>query len=213
MSYELSELDRQVSNVLMAGSVAAVQMSPPRVRVESDGWVSDWVPWFAVAAGAARHWRPPSPGEQAVLLNPSGDPAQGFALVGYYTSAFDGDGRPNVIGWQMPDGAVAEYDHAAGAWRVAGSKVVSVENAEVIHIRSGGAVTVTAPSIKLDAPEVEVTGNLKIGGALQQGAGGGGNASFGGSVTAAGDVRAGDVSLQSHVHMEQGDGAPTGPAQ
>ncbi|QND83772.1 Phage baseplate assembly protein V [Chromobacterium vaccinii] len=207
MSYELSELDRQMSNLIMPGSVCAVQLKPARVRVEADGWASDWVPWLALAAGKARHWRPPNVGEQAVLLNPSGDPAQGFALVGFYTDGFPGDGRPDVVGWLMPDGAVLEYDHAAGSLLVNGTKTVTLKNADTVDIQSGGAVTVKAPSIKLDTPEAEVTGNLKIGGGLSQGGGaGGGNASFAGSVKAAGDVVAGSISLQGHSHMEQGDG-------
>lgn len=87
---------------------------------------------------------------------------------------------------------------------------MTLKNAEAVDIESGGAVTIKAASIKLDAPEAEVTGNLKIGGGLSQGAGGGGgNASFGGSVQAAGDVTAGGISLQGHTHMEQGDGERT----
>lgn len=220
MSFELSEIDRQVSTLIMAGNVTAVQMKPPRVRVESDGWVSDWVPWFAFAAGKARHWRPPSIGEQAVLLSPSGDPAQGFALVGFYTDSFDGDGRPDVVGWLMPDGAVMEYDHTASGLLVSGTKTVTVKNAETIDVESGGPVTVKAPSVKLDTPEAEITGNLKIGGALSQGAGGGGGkATFAGEVEAHGnihsdaDVTAGAISLQGHTHIEQGDGAETSAAQ
>ncbi|MEO4030020.1 phage baseplate assembly protein V [Chromobacterium vaccinii] len=212
MSYELSELDRQMSNIVMPGSVCAVQMKPPRVRIEADGWASDWVPWLALAAGKARHWRPPSVGEQAVLLNPSGDPAQGFALVGFYTDVFPGDGRADVVGWLMPDGAVLEYDHAAGSLLVNGTKTVTLKNADTVDIQSGGVVTVKAPSIKLDTPEAEITGNLKIGGGLSQGSGVGGGASFAGTVKAAGDVVAGGISLQEHAHIEQGDGVKTSRA-
>ena len=32
MSYPLSELDRQVSGMILAGYVSAVQLKPPRVR-------------------------------------------------------------------------------------------------------------------------------------------------------------------------------------
>ncbi|MBI3143819.1 MAG: phage baseplate assembly protein V [Pseudogulbenkiania sp.] len=206
MSFEVSEMDRQLSSMIMAGSVTAVQMKPARVRVESDGWVSDWVPWFAFAAGAARHWRPPTVGEQAVLLSPSGDPAQAFALVGYYTDAFDGDGRADVVGWLMPDGAVMEYDHAAGAMLVDGVKTVMVNAAE--------SVTVKTVQITLDAQDVLVTNNLTVGAAINHLAKGGAKATFGGEIDAKGlihsdaDVTAGDISLKGHRHIEQGDGAP-----
>jgi len=75
MNYALSELDRQVSGMILAGYVSAVQLKPPRVRVTSDDWESRWVPWFAFAAGKARHWRPPSVGEQAVLTTRPSIPA------------------------------------------------------------------------------------------------------------------------------------------
>lgn len=209
MSYALSELDRQLSGLIIAGSVSAVQLNPPRVRIESDGWQSAWLPWFAFAAGAARHWRPPSVGEQAVLLSPSGDPAQGFAIVGFYTADFPGDGRADVVGWLMPDGAVLEYDHAAGALLVNGVKTVNVNAAE--------SVTVKTTTITLDAQDVIVTNNLTVGAAINHLAKGGAKASFGGEIDAKGqirsgtDVKAGAISLVGHGHIERGDGAPVSP--
>lgn len=212
MSFALSELDRQLSGLVIPGNVAAVDVAAARVRIESDGWTSNWVPWCAFAAGKARHWRAPSVGEQALLLSPSGEPDNGFALVGFYTDGFGHDGRANVVAWLMPDGCKIEYDFAAGAVLVDGCKTVTV-NAAV-------SVMVKATKVTLDTPEAEITGNLKIGGALSQGAGaGGGKATFAGEVEAKGsihsdaDVTAGGISLQGHTHTEQGDGASTSPAQ
>lgn len=191
MSFELSEVDRQLSGMILPGTVAAVDAGNARVRVESDGWVSGWLPWQAQAAGAARHWRVPSIGEQVVMLCPSGDPAQGFALTGFYTTGHGYDSRPDVVAWQMPDGGKIEYDFASSAVLVDGCKTVTVKSA----------------SVTIDAPETTITGNVTIGGALSQGSEGGGDASFGGSVSARGDVTAGSISLQGHTHTEQGDGA------
>ncbi|MCG8991816.1 phage baseplate assembly protein V [Laribacter hongkongensis] len=199
MSFELSEVDRQLSGMILPGSVAAVDAGNARVRVESDGWVSVWLPWQAQAAGAARHWRVPSVGEQVVLLCPSGDPAQGFALTGFYTTDHGYDSRPDVVAWQMPDGGKIEYDFASGAVLVDGCKTVTVNAAD--------SITVKSASVTIDAPETTITGNVTIGGALSQGGEGGGNASFGGNVSAQGDVTAGGISLQGHTHTEQGDGA------
>ena len=206
MSYALSEMDRMLSGLIQPGSVEAVQLKPPRVRVgDGDGWTSGWVPWLAMAAGKARHWRPPSVGEQAILLCPSGEPAQGFALVGFYTDALGSDDRPDVVSWLMPDGAVIEYDHATGAALLDGCKTATINAAD--------SVTVKSTRVLLDTPEAEITGNLKIGGALSQGGAGGGSATFAGDVNASGDVTAGGISLQQHHHTEQGDGAPTSAAQ
>lgn len=151
MSYPLSELDRQVSGMIIAGYVSAVQLKPPRVRVMSDDWESCLVPWFAFAAGKARHWRPPSVGEQAVLLSPSGDPAQAFALVGYYTAEYPGDGRENVTAWLYPDGAVWEHDHAAGR------TVIRVPASGGIDLACGASsILMTGAGIKIQAPRLDL---------------------------------------------------------
>ena len=91
----------------------------------------------------------------------------------------------------MPDGGRIEYDFASSAVLVDGCKTVTVKSA----------------SVTIDAPETTITGNVTIGGALSQGSEGGGDASFGGSVSARGDVTAGSISLQGHTHTEPGDGA------
>lgn len=213
MSFEQSETDRMLAGMLIRGTVEAVDLQAARVRMRSGEWVSAWLPWAALAAGEVRHWRPPSVGEQAMLLAPSGMPEQGTVLVGLYTQRFDQpDTAAHTVVWQMPDGARFEYNWQAGRLAVTGTKSVVVENAETIDVRSGGAVTVTAPSITLDAQQTTITGNVTIGGTLSQGAGGGGNATFGGIVTAAGDVVGAGISLGGHTHTEQGDGAETSAA-
>ena len=204
MNFELSELDRMLSCLLIPGVVSAVDAGSARVRIEADGWVSGWVPWLAQAAGQARHWRLPSVGEQALLLNPSGEPDNGFALVGFYTEALGHDGRADVVAWQMPDGGKIEYDFAAGAVLIEGCKTVTVNAAE--------SVTVKTTTITLDAADVIVTNNLTVGAAINHLANGGAKASFGGAIEAKGDVSAGDVSLMKHAHREQGDGQLTSEA-
>ncbi|MGQ5522646.1 phage baseplate assembly protein V [Chitinimonas sp. PSY-7] len=221
MSYELSELDRMVAGLIEPGCVAAVQMKPPRVKIEADGWVSDWLPWFAFAAGKARYWRPPSVGEQAILLNPSGDPAQGFALVGFYTTNYAGDGREDIVGWLMPDGAVMEYDHAQHSLLVAGIQSATVQ---------------ASTQVIVDCPETAFTGNVTIQGKLTVvgdalfkakatvtalfsylsglagfGGSGGGSVIQGSLQQAGGQLSSNGVVLDSHTHQEQGDGQPTSP--
>ncbi|MCG9083940.1 phage baseplate assembly protein V [Laribacter hongkongensis] len=209
MSFELGEIDRQLSGMLLPGTVSAVDVGSARVRVESDGWVSGWVPWQSQAAGKARHWRVPSVGEQVVLLCPSGDPAQGFALTGFYTAGHGHDNRADVVAWQMPDGGKVEYDFALGAVLVDGCKTVAVNAAD--------SVTVKTTQIILDAQDVTVTNNLTVGAAINHLAKGGAKASFAGGIDAKGkihsdaDVTAGGISLQGHTHTEQGDGASVSP--
>lgn len=88
------------------------------------------------------------------------------------------------------------------------------------HNRKTGDVLIkTKGKVTIDAPNTETTGNLLVSGSLtyMQGmtgnGGGGATAIINGSLSATGDVSAGAISLQNHVHTEQGDGAPTSTAQ
>jgi phage baseplate assembly protein V len=168
MSYNIAELDRRLAALLQAGTVDAVDYDKARCRVRVGEWVSAWLPWASLGAGKVRNWRPPSVGEQALVLSPSGDPANGFAFAGFYSDQHSqaNDNRPNTVAWCMPDGCVIEYDWETGALRVAGSKTVSVENAETIHVASGGQVTLQCPSLVIDCPSTTINGDVSVNGDL-----------------------------------------------
>lgn len=76
-----------------------------------------------------------------------------------------------------------------------------------------GNVTVKASAVTIDSASLHVTGATTIDKSLTVLGGlavsGGSGASVTGSLTTTGDVTAGDISLMSHVHTEQGDGADT----
>ena len=76
-----------------------------------------------------------------------------------------------------------------------------------------GNVTVKASVVTIDSASLHVTGATTIDKSLTVLGGlavsGGSGASVTGSLTTTGDVTAGGISLMSHVHTEQGDGANT----
>lgn len=89
---------------------------------------------------------------------------------------------------------------------------ITTEAGTTITITAGTAVTIKAPVITLDAPQTVITGSLTQGG--------GGRARAGVTAELMGTLRVRDqistdadvvakVSLNSHVHTEQGDGADT----
>ena len=59
----LAELARLIENLIRLGTVAEVQVEPPRVRVKTGNVTTAWRPWFALRAGADREWDPPTIGE------------------------------------------------------------------------------------------------------------------------------------------------------
>ena len=78
-----------------------------------------------------------------------------------------------------------------------------------------GTTTLKSGAVTIDAPSVHVTGTLSVDGHISGTGGlavsGGSGAAVTGSITATGDIQAGSISLQNHVHQEQGDGNDTSP--
>jgi hypothetical protein len=93
------------------------------------------------------------------------------------------------------------------------------------EIIAGTQVHIKTPLAYIEAPSTHITGDVQIDGSAtvngsltykggMTGSGGSGaSAQIQGGITATGDIKAGNISLQGHHHTEQGDGAPTSAAQ
>lgn len=111
---QIAELARLIENLIRLGTVAAVQIQPPRVRVKTGSITTAWIPWLALRAGTSKDWDPPTVDEQTVLFSPSGQLGQAVALVGLYSDANPANGnRAGLHRRTYPDGAVIEYDFQA----------------------------------------------------------------------------------------------------
>lgn len=143
-----SELNRKIANLIKQGTVAEVDVAKGRVRVKHGELVSEWLPYFVPAAGGVSVHRPPSVGENCIILSPSGETAAGMVLCGMASQAHS---QPSYSADEtvvkFPDGAVAKYNHASSAMQITGIKTGQV---------------VAAQSITLDTPDVVCTGNLTV---------------------------------------------------
>ncbi|MBD9616767.1 phage baseplate assembly protein V [Pseudomonas sp. PDM07] len=167
MSHPLSEHDRIIAAMLMPCVVVGVDLVAGAVRVSAGEWTSAWVRWHSLAAGKARHWRAPSPGEQGVLFNPSGQAGMGTFIPGLYGNAgSQPDNRDHVEVWRFDDGGSLVYDWQAKSYtitlpsgtvtiKVGGSEVVVTDNA--VDVKSGN-ITLKG-SVKIDGTLL-VTGNI-----------------------------------------------------
>jgi phage baseplate assembly protein V len=116
----IADLIRRIENLIRPGVIAQVQHTPLRVRVATGGLLTGWLMVFAPRAGEDREWDPPSVGEQCLVLCPSGNPEQGFALVGLYGEQFPApDDSLTRHRRSYRDGAVIEYDTATHQLRAA----------------------------------------------------------------------------------------------
>lgn len=165
----LAELARLIENLIRLGTVAEVQVEPPRVKVKTGNVTTAWRPWFALRAGADREWDPPTVGEQVILFSPSGNLAQGVALTGLFSDANPANGdREGLHRRTYRDGAVIEYDSIAKHLRatlpgtaevIAEGDIDVTSNANIsavalgdINLNSGGNIQITA------AGNVAITG-------------------------------------------------------
>ncbi|MRR50794.1 MAG: phage baseplate assembly protein V [Rhodocyclaceae bacterium] len=141
---DVVELSRLVENLIRIGTIAEVDHAAGRCRVKSGELLTQWLPWFALRAGATTTWDPPTVGEQVMLLSPSGEPSGGVALTGIYSTAIappSHSADEHVT--HYPDGATVAYNHATGALTATGIKTALVQAAD--------AITLEAPDILIDA--------------------------------------------------------------
>lgn len=156
-NYDLTEMNRSISNMIRVGNIRAVDVANARVRVAFGGCVSDWLPWGTSRAGNRRDWTAPNVGEQVMVFCPFGDPTQ--AVVG--PSIFQDDfSAPATSADQdttvYPDGTTVDYNSATNTLTVtvAGSGNVVI-NCKVATVKADTSVTI-------DTPETTCTGNLTV---------------------------------------------------
>ncbi|SPJ35252.1 phage baseplate assembly protein V [Kushneria phyllosphaerae] len=139
------ELARLMQNMIRLGTVAEIDHAAARVRVTTGDLLTEWLPWCETRAGRTQTWNPPTVGEQVLLLAPGGELAGAVVLGAINSNANPAPtDDPNLTRWDMPDGAVIEYDHAGQ------------------HLRADlpGSAAITAPA------GVTVTGPVTIKGPL-----------------------------------------------
>lgn len=217
-----SETDRRLSALIIPGIVSAVQLKPLRVRVsDGDGWESAWLRVFTLAAGVVRTWRPPSVGEDALIMSPSGLPEQGLVLVGLNGQEFEqNDDLAAVTATDYPDGSRDSHDHE--------------KKERIVSIPAGGKLTLSVGASSLVIEDQQVTlkttnfivdnvlstfkGKVTIEKLLTYLNGMSGSPGDGentsvqtGTVRIDGDLILNGISHATHSHVERGDGNKVGP--
>ena len=181
----LNESQRRISNLIRLGTVADVDHGAARVRVQTDGNTTDWLPWFALRAGNTIDWSAPSVGEQVAILAAEGVMNGGMVLRGLYSSAFPApESAPGKHVTRHGDGAPITYDEDSHALSAV--------------LPAGGTATITADGgITLNGP-VTINGTAYVSQTL----------------TAVTDVIGGGKSLKGHAHpgIEPGSGISGPPA-
>lgn len=188
----LAEINRLLENLIRFGTVAEVQHVPPRVKVQTGGMLTTWLPWLAWRAGESREWDPPTVNEQVLLLSPSGQLANGVAVTGLFSDLITANGdRAGLHRRTYADGAVVEYD--------------SVAHHLVATLPDGGTTEL------ISTGGIHIVGDITHEGDYIQT----GNQNVTGLVTVSEDVIADGISLIGHVHggVMSGPGKTGAPAK
>ena len=188
-----AEIARQMGNLIQFGRVVALDTTAARVRVAIGGNTTGWIPWLTGAAGDDARWSAPEPGEQVIVLSPSGDTAQGAVLRGVYSAAYPAPAAStDKTRLQWKGGAWVELDREAKVLEVnlpaGGPGIRLVCGSSVLEVKDG-EIAITADLLRIVAANTTSTGQID----------------------AAGEVYAGgsNVGLASHKHS----GVASGGAQ
>ncbi len=111
----LQDLIRRMDNLLRPGTIMAVNYDSTKARVKlGENLFTAWLPYFTQRAGKTIDWDPPEPGEQCMVLAPSGELGGAFVLTGLYSKAHPApSSRPDLRLRKYADGLELSYDQAS----------------------------------------------------------------------------------------------------
>lgn len=202
-----ADINRMIANLIKQGTVAECNPAQGVVRVQHGELLSDWLPYFVPAAGGVSIHRPPSVGENCIILSPSGETANGMVLCGMASTKYPALAQSaDVTVMQFPDGAQFEYNHTSGSLKIGGIKTAQIQ---------------AANSLTVDCPACTFTGAVTVQGVFTYQAGMAGSNGAGGSTVISGDfthqgnlnntgsITSNGVALSTHTHPET-NGSRTG---
>ena len=113
----IEELERRLANTVRLGRVIEVDAGRGLVRLQVNELETDWLPW-TTQAGEINVFVPPSVGQQMMLVSPSGEPGQGWAVPAGFSNRF------------------AQPHDQAGEMKVAHGAVVNFSDGQLLRVEA-----------------------------------------------------------------------------
>ena len=165
----IERLERKQAQMLRAGVVDSLDVDAARVRVRvADSLLTPPLPWLAWA-GAARVWRAPAVGEAVLVLSPSGDLAQGYALCGVFNAQHPPpDQAAETVTVILGAGDAEDRLHYAegevqlhlrGALQIHSEGAVQITAAGDAEVRGEQVVVHASTKATVQAQQVEIAGS------------------------------------------------------
>ena len=89
--FRVTELERQLANVITVGTVSEVDVNAQTIRLTVGETETGWRPWPVENGANYTRWKPVRKGQQFVIANPSGDPANGLIIGEIYSDDIKSD--------------------------------------------------------------------------------------------------------------------------
>lgn len=138
MSNALQDLSRRLDNLIGLGTIAQVDHSSQRVRVDLSGRLTGWLRWPAEIGANFIRWRPLRVGTQVMVACPSGDPANAVIVQILYTAALaPPSDNPALDVIAFDDGTIISHDSAAHRTSIVNPAGTLVLEAKNVVIRTG----------------------------------------------------------------------------
>ncbi len=149
-----AEQNRRIESLLRLGTIAQVDHDARKLRVQSGGLLTNWLPWPADVGRNYIRWRPLRVGTQVILGSPSGDPEQAKIIGILYTEVLDAPSTdPDLDLIQFEDGTKAEYHSGKHQLRFQVATTSLTMNRSAMTLASNGS------TIVLDGAGISINGN------------------------------------------------------
>lgn len=164
------DLQRRLANLIRVATISELDDSAARARVKCGAAPnSAWLPILTTRAGPDRSYWLPEPGEQVLVLSPSGDMTQGMILPALYQDAHAPPASTrNKHRTEYKDGTSIEYDRSAHKLTIDCAGDIDVTASGNVTATIGGQLTanVTGNS-EITSPLITANGNVTINGDMQ----------------------------------------------
>ncbi len=156
MRFELTEIERRLSNLIRVGTVSEADYQKAQLKIRFSENTTAWLPWLEKRAGGDKSWSALEVNEQVLVLSPSGDLAQGVVLGSLYSLAFAAPSNNKDLSIvKHEDGAEFSYDRDQHIWRVA------LPSGAITEIISSGGVNIVG--------DISITGSIYASGEVGDG--------------------------------------------
>ncbi|SDJ41519.1 phage baseplate assembly protein V [Billgrantia gudaonensis] len=160
-SHSAAELLRLIHNLVRLGTIAEVDHSARKLRVQvgrAGEITTAWLDWPVEMGRNYRRWRPLRKGQQVVLSCPGGDLVQAKITGMLYSSALSAPSdNPDLDLIEFDDGARFQYDSAAHEYIAeTGSSRVTMDRDRILLSSNGSTLELDESGIRLNGAEIHL---------------------------------------------------------